>query len=444
MSIGLCAAYRRRGLSVSTFKKGPDYIDPLWLARASARPCWNLDFFTMGENEIQSCFQAHQHDADIVLVEGNKGLHDGLDVKGSDSNAALATLLDLPVILILDVTGITRGVAPLLTGYTQFDPDVRIGGVILNRVAGPRQEHKLRAAIEYYTDLPVLGAIGRTPKFVIDERHLGLVPGNEDCEAALRIEQIADVVENDVALDALLTLTDAPSAKSPGPAEVSPSNRVTRGRPLRIGIARDRAFGFYYPDDLSAFERAGAELVPFDTLNDARLPPVDGLFIGGGFPECFIEALSANTPLRDAIRAFIEGGGPAYAECGGLMYLTRSISWQGVCKPMVGVIPADTQVGQRPVGRGYMQFRALAEHPWPMAAGTPDTVYNAHEFHYSHLEGLPESTSTVLSVERGYGLDGVRDGIHIHNLLATYVHQRHVQTNPWVDAFTAFVRALRT
>ncbi len=443
ISIGLCAAYRNRGMRVSAFKKGPDYIDPLWLGQASGQPCWNLDFFTMGKQEIQSCFFRHQHGADITLVEGNKGLHDGLDVLGSDSNAALATLLDLPVVLVLDVSGITRGVAPLLTGYACFDPQVRIAGVILNRVAGPRQEGKLCAAIEHYTDFPVLGAIGRAPQLAINERHLGLVPENEDHGAAQRIEQIASVIEDTVDLDTVLSLTAVPQGRSKFPLASSPPGPAPLESKVRIGIARDRAFGFYYPDGLAAFGKAGAELVPFDTLNDNQLPEVDGLFIGGGFPECFLGPLSDNADLREAIRSFIEGGGPAYAECGGLMYLTRSIRWQSAQASMVGVIPADTEVLPRPVGRGYMQFRTSVNHPWPMARDSGDKLHHVHEFHYSRLNGLASDVSTVLSVERGYGLDGSRDGIHIHNLLATYAHQRHLQENPWVDAFVAFVRAAR-
>ena len=441
VSIGLCAAYRRRGMHVASFKKGPDYIDPAWLARASGRPCWNLDFFTMGHDEIHACFEEHRQDADVTVVEGNKGLFDGLDVEGSDSNAALAVKLGLPVVLVIDVTGITRGIAPLLAGYTGFDPDVDIVGVILNRVAGPRQESKLRAAIERYSDLPVLGAIGRVPELGIEERHLGLVPGNEDPDALARIDQIADVVEAQVDLDAVLTLTahrqDAVATRSAMPAAL-PSGR---DRSVRIGIARDRAFGFYYPDDLAAFKQAGAELIPFDTLEDKRLPQLDGLFIGGGFPECFLEPLSANTRLREEIKAFIEDGGPTYAECGGLMYLSRSIAWQDKKLPMVGVIPGDAKMWERPVGRGYMRFRATPDHPWPDVCATAGLMYNVHEFHYSSLEEIDSPLATAYAVERGHGLDGARDGIHMHNLLATYAHQRHVAANSWVNAYVNFVRA---
>ena len=218
----------------------------------------------------------------------------------------------------------------------------------------------------------------------------------------------------------------------------------SKDSPVKIGIARDRAFGFYYPDDLAAFEQAGADLIPFDTLQDANLPSLDGLFIGGGFPECFLEPLSANAHLRAEIKAFIEDGGPTYAECGGLMYLSRSIAWKDRKLPMVGVIPGDTKMWERPVGRGYMRFRATPDHPWPDVRATAGLVYNVHEFHYSSLEEIDSPLATAYSVERGHGLDGARDGIHMHNLLATYAHQRHVAANPWVNAFVNFVRAQKT
>ena len=244
-------------MRVATFKKGPDYIDPKWLHHASDRECWNLDFFTMGHEEIKTCFDLHRRNTDVTIIEGNKGLYDGLDVEGSDSNAALVSKLNVPVVLVIDVVGITRGIAPLLKGYVSFDPDVKIVGVILNRVASPRQESKLRAAIKRYTSLPVIGAIGRDPVLSIDERHLGLVPENEESEATVKIDQISDVIEKSVDLDQLLELTSTEIGQDVNPVSKGKSDDLTVGRfiarPLKIGIARDRAFGFYYPDDLAAF-----------------------------------------------------------------------------------------------------------------------------------------------------------------------------------------------
>ena len=440
ISIGLAAAFARRGQSVASFKKGPDYIDPIWLQAATGRPCWNLDFFTMSREEISDCFQRQALGASIVLIEGNKGLHDGLDVEGSDSSAALAKLLDCPVVLVLDATGITRGIVPLIEGYQAFDPQVNLAGVILNRVGEARHEEKLRAAIGHYSDLPILGSIGRSDVLHIKERHLGLVPGNEREDTGTRVQQLADQIERDIDLDRLLELTERPELEEIKLKPVA----VMPAPDLRIGIARDAAFGFYYPDDLAAFRHAGAELVTIDTLRDAVLPPVDGLFLGGGFPECFIEPLSRNETLRNDIREFILDGGPTYAECGGLMYLCRSIRWQGMQGKMVGVISADATMEPKPVGRGYVKFRPTTSHPWPGIATANPQQCCAHEFHYSRLEHLDPDLERVLQVTRGFGIDGRTDGIVCHNLLATYAHQRNVGANPWVRHFVDFVRSCRS
>jgi len=240
-------------------------------------------------------------------------------------------------VLVIDARCMTRGIAPLILGYQAFDPQVRFAGVVLNRLGGSRHEAKLRAVIEHYTGVPVLGALHEDPAIGIFERHLGLVPANETAASAARIEAIGAAVERQVDLAALLERTRAAMPLPPAPAPVPPRGAAD----IRIGVARDRAFGFYYAGDLEALEAAGAAIAPFDTLRDARLPQVDALFIGGGFPECFAAGLEANAPLREEIRRRIERGMPAYAECGGLMYLARSISWKGERRGMVGAVPAD-------------------------------------------------------------------------------------------------------
>lgn len=428
VSIGLCAALAARGHSVQPFKKGPDYIDPLWLGAAAGRACRNLDFHLSPPIELKAQFARHGHDADVCLVEGNKGLYDGLDLDGSNSNAALARLLDLPVVLVLDARGMTRGVAPLILGYQAFDREIRFAGVILNQLGGSRHEAKLRAVIEHYTDLPVLGAIGADPRMTLTERHLGLMPANENPATGERIAEIAELVAAQVDLDRLLAATTATRLlPQPLPARTAPAT-------LSIAVARDAAFGFYYADDLDAFAAAGAELLPFDTLKDARLPECDGLFIGGGFPESFLDELEANAELRDDIRAAIEAGLPAYAECGGLMYLARSISWRGINRRMVGAIAGDVVMHDRPVGRGYVRLTAQAEHPWlagPVAA---------HEFHYSGLEGLAPGTRFAYKMERGHGIDGTNDGIIHRGLVASYSHLRSTVGGDWVARFVGYVR----
>jgi cobyrinic acid a,c-diamide synthase len=311
---------------------------------------------------------------------------------------------------------------------------LRFAGVILSRLGGPRHEAKLRAVIEHYTDVPVLGAVHEDPRLAIAERHIGLTPANEDGAARARIALLATAVSRQVDLERLLAATagGAPLAATP-PLAFCPRARV------RIGIARDRAFGFYYPDDLEALERAGAELVFFDTLRDTRLPPVDGLIIGGGFPEIFMRELEANAALRADILAAIESGMPAYAECGGLMYLARSLTWRGDTRRMVGAIAGDVMMHERPVGRGYVRLAPTDAHPWPDRDEAHAEI-PAHEFHYSSIEGLAPDTRFAYRMARGFGTDGASDGIVVNNLLATYSHFRSAGGRDWAARFVGFVR----
>jgi cobyrinic acid a,c-diamide synthase len=435
VSIGLCAAFTQQHLKVQPFKKGPDYIDPMWLGLAANRPCHNLDFYTMAQDEIVSTFTQHAQLADLSLIEGNKGLYDGLDLDGSNSNAALSKLLHAPVILVIDARGMTRGIAPLILGYQQFDKEVTIAGVILNRLGGRRHEQKLRAVIEHYTDVPVVGAVHHNPSLEIIERHLGLMPSNESESAREKIQQLGHVIGEQVDLEqvAQIAQTAAPLAVPQTPA-LSPA-----AADVRIGIARDAAFGFYYPDDLQAFTQAGAELVFFDTLTDQQLPEVDGLFIGGGFPETQMLKLEENREMRSSIQHAIENGLPCYAECGGLMYLARCIRWQSQQHQMVGVLPGDVVMHERPQGRGYIRLAPTTQAPWPVQGSDGQEVCG-HEFHYSSLENLPDNLVYAFDVKRGTGIDGSHDGIVYKNLLANYAHLRNTRQSPWVPGFVDFVR----
>jgi len=444
ISVGLCAALRMRGVAVQTFKKGPDYIDPLWLALASGRPCYNLDPYLSGAEEICAEFAQRMSGASLGLVEGNKGLYDGLDLHGSNSNAALAALLGAPVVLVIDARGMTRGIAPLILGYQAFDPNVRIAGVILNQLGGSRHEAKLRAVIAHYTGVPVLGAVQRDERLNITERHLGLVPSNETPASSTWVKEIAERVGAQVDLDRLLAIAreTSPHVMGSTPAGDDAATR-SEGVRVRIGTARDGAFGFYYPGDLEALSAAGAELVSFDTLRDKRLPTVDGFFLGGGFPEMHMEALSANAEMRASVREALEGGMPAYAECGGLMYLARSIEWDGRRAQMVGAVPADIVMHARPVGRGYVHLRETAHSPWPRAPAPDAPPIRAHEFHYSSVENLEPGAEFAYEVERGYGIDGRHDGLVVKNLLASFAHLRDVAGNRWARRFVDFVRSRR-
>lgn len=435
ITAGLCAALNRRGVTVQPFKKGPDYIDPMWLTLAAGRNCHNLDFYTMSEQEILATFSRHAFGADISVIEGNKGLYDGLNLEGSNSNAALAHLLGAPVVLVIDARGMTRGIAPLILGYQAFDPNVRIAGVVLNKIGGSRHEAKLRAIIEHYTDVAVLGAVHFDESVEIAERHLGLVPSNESARAGSKMDNLAGAIADQVDLDRLITI-----GAEAGELSAAPAPRPTSGPgDVEIGIARDSAFGFYYPGDLEALEAAGARLVPIDMMHQSSLPDVDGLFIGGGFPETHMAALEANVALRTQVRDAILGGLPAYAECGGLMYLARSMTWQGVRCEMAGVIPGDIVMHDKPQGRGYVRLGETGRGPWKMPGSAAGDI-PAHEFHYSSLENLEGEPVFAYDVLRGTGIDGKHDGLVIGNLLASYAHLRDVEGNRWAQRFVAFVR----
>ena len=439
ITVGLCAALSAQGLVVQPFKKGPDYIDPMWLGQASGRACFNLDPYLMTPGQITDCFIHHSTDSDISIVEGNKGLYDGLALDGSNSNAALAHLLDLPVVLVLDARGMTRGIAPLILGYQAFDARIRIAGVILNQLGGARHESKLRAVIEHYTDVQVLGAIGHDPRLAVVERHLGLMPNHELDDAALRVRAMGELIGSQVDLSRVLQIAESAPPLAPPPASMSVIQEPAQPR-VRIGVARDKAFGFYYPDDLLALEHAGADIVPIDTLCDTDLPPMDGLFIGGGFPEMFMSELQANTALRSSIKTAIEADLPVYAECGGLMYLARTLRWKDAVYDMVGALPADVVMHERPVGRGYVELALTADAPWPSAQGANPTVLRGHEFHYSSLENMAPDLKFAYQVRRGYGADGQRDGLVYRNVLASYAHLRSGAGSDWVAQFVNFVR----
>ncbi len=435
VSTGICAALHAGNKIVQPFKKGPDYIDPMWLSTAAQRNCYNLDFWTQSNEEIQQLFSQHSADADLALIEANKGLHDGLDLHGGNSNAALAKLLNTPVVMVLDCRGTIRGVAPLLLGYQQFDRNVDIKGVILNFVGGSRHENKLRSVIEHYTDVKVVGAIQRHPDLVLEERYLGLMPSNEDRQALSKIESIAKLIAEQVDLNALLEFGVADSM--PESKRSSPVDQYN----VTVAYAKDEAFGFYYTDDLETFTALGATLVPFNTLNDSQLPAADALFIGGGFPEKRLQQLERNSALRENIFNALNRGLPAYAECGGLMYLSKAIHYQNESAAMVGFINADCKMTAKPQGRGYIQFTENEYCMWPNTSGQS---INAHEFHYSYLEGLESTNQFTYDVTRGHGMYQQQDGLRIKNMLACYAHQRHTRQNPWIERFLKFVEKCKS
>lgn len=433
VSIGLLDAFRRRGLSVQPFKKGPDYIDPMWLTSAARRDCRNLDFHMMGDENILRSFGSASAGMDVSIIEGNLGLFDGLDLEGFDSTAGLAKLLETPVILVVDSSRMNRGVAPLLFGYTRFDPELQIAGVVLNKVASARHEKKLRQAIDRYVGVEVLGVIPKSPDDVeVTERHLGLIPIKEDPALAEKLGVIGETVENNLDLDRILEIA---SGAGPLP-DVEPCNRGGARPDIRIGVAMDRAFTFYYPENLEALEAEGAKLVPFSPLSDKDLPEVNGLYIGGGFPEVFMKELEANESMRQRIREEIEKGLPVYAECGGMMYLTRSIVWEDKKSRMVGALPCDVRMTKKPMGLGYVTLEATGACKWLKPRGP----VNCHEFHHSHIENLEKGARFAWKVTRGVGIRDGYDGIVHKNILASYAHLHYCGAATWAKDFTALIR----
>jgi len=428
LTLGLTAALMEQGLKLRVFKKGPDYIDPMWHQAVTGYPCYNIDSFWMAPEKCLDIFRTYSREVDVSLVEGNHGLHDGLDLEGSNSGAYLAKLLNLPVILVIDSSGMNRGVAAIVLGHQQLDPDVKFAGVVLNQIGTTRQRDKQAAAIEHYCDIPVLGAIPRTANIQIKERHLGLTTIHET-------ELVSDVVSaaaNAVRENCDLKLIRSAMGKICLP-DAAPEQVTIKQATVRIGVARDKAFCFYYQQNLNALRAAGAELVFFDTLQDSSLPEVDALYIGGGFPESFLQELEGNQPMRESLKQAIEDGMPAYAECGGLMYLTRSISREGRTCKMVGAISADVEFQKKPIGKGYIEIRTVPGKGWFQS----DRTIKGHEFHYSKLVNIGSEIEYIFRMERGVGVDRENDGIIYKNLIAAYSHIHSDVAPEWSEQFVA-------
>ncbi len=446
--IGLLGVFKKRGLALQAFKKGPDYIDSRWLSLASGESCYNLDFNTQNRKELCDFFSTRSIGR-LGLIEGAKGLYDDIHADASTSSGRLAELLQTPVVLVIDCMGISTGIAPLLLGHIHFIHSVNIAGVILNRVGGERHQAKLRNAITAHVGIPIYGVIGRDSRLVLPERHLGLIPCKEEPEAESFIEKATACIEESVDCDALIELAQSKSRLSEQGQVLQTVAHKQRhatasdtSEKFRLGIFLDRAFHFYYQDDIESFIKQGAEIIYIDSLNDTTLPSdLDGLFIGGGFPETQAQALEQNQSLREQVKAAIEAGLPTYAECGGLMYLTRSIEWDGKKHNMVGVIPADTVMRNSPCGRGYIKVYESGDMPWPQARGNEGQILSGHEFHYAKLKGDFANCSMAFDILLGgEGINEGRDGFVYKNLLATFLHQRATESNRWTERFTEFIR----
>jgi cobyrinic acid a,c-diamide synthase len=429
VSIGLLAAWKELGHEVAPFKKGPDFIDAGWLSFAAGRQCYNLDPFLMGEDQILDSFLSHAVGAEVSLIEGNRGVFDGLDLEGCCSTAQLAKWLNAPVLIVVDVTMATRTVAAIVKGCQVFDPEVRLAAVVLNRVAGSRQETLIRQTIERYCDLPVLGAIPRLKMDFLPERHMGLVPHLERDQSRQAVAWAKKTVAANLDLEKIWEIAHqagglAATIRSTPVAEATTNS----AQGPRIGVIRDRSFWFYYPENLHRLEELGANLVEVNALTDAVLPELDALYIGGGFPETHCEALAANHSFRRSLKERIERGLPVYAECGGLMYLGESLWVNEKAYPMVNAVPVNFVLERRPQGHGYTMLEVVEPNPYYPSG----RMIKGHEFHYSRAVITSESEIRfAFKVLRGHGLDGRRDGLCKKSLLASYTHVHAAGDPEW-------------
>ncbi len=432
LSLGLCRALHNDGLNVKPYKKGPDYIDARWLNLAAKRPCTNLDPYFLESNALQSLFvhSLKQDNFTLSIIEGNRGLFDGQDINGTCSSAELARIFNTPVIISLDVTKMTRTAAAVLSGIMNFEKDLHIAGVILNQVGSMRHGDIVQKSIEYYTDIPVLGALPRLADNPLPERHMGLNDAREQ-DANVIIENLAQFVSTHCNLQHILSI-----AKS-----APPIPRVAKFWPeqsknplnVRIGYILDESLWFYYEENLESLRRAGAKLIPLSLLDTKPWPSdIDGIYLGGGYPEEFLEQLSASPHLK-VLKKLSDSNMPIYAECGGFMVLASAIVRQGKTYPMSGVFPAIAEFHKRPQGLGYVKAKVTSSNPFH----SQGLELRGHEFHYSCC--LPSDQNAqnnvlekllCLDLQKGTGMVHKQDGLCLHNTFASYMHI-YAPSCPW-------------
>jgi cobyrinic acid a,c-diamide synthase len=431
LSVAMIVALRRQGLAVASFKKGPDYIDAAWLSQAASGPCYNLDTYLMGADQVVRSFSRHAAKGDISIIEGNRGLFDGVNAAGEFSTAELAKLLHAPVILIVDCDKVTRTAAAMVLGCKNLDPEVDIRGVILSRVNGSRHASVIRQSIEEYTGLPVFGTVPRLQDLPFVQRHLGLIPPEEHSRLRQALERAGAIASDYLDIPGLLRV-----ARSASPWKTDAFTKPVRlvrsdEEPVTIGVIKDSAFQFYYQENIEALTDRGAKVVMISALDEKVLPPVDALYIGGGFPETQAGQLAANKTFRLSLKDAAEAGLPIYAECGGFIYLGESLTIGDKHYPMAGALPVKFSMEKRPQGHGYTTLAVDRENPF-FPIGTKIT---GHEFHYCRIISQKEGESyTACSVERGIGIDGQRDGLCRKNIMAGFTHLHALGTPQWAGA----------
>ncbi len=437
-SLGIVHAWQKQGKRIAVFKKGPDFIDAGWLSAAAARDCYNLDPFMMEPGAILSSFFTHTEKTDAALVEGNRGIFDGVDEFGTYSTARLAKLLKAPVVLIVDCTKASGTIGAIVRGCRDYDPETRIAGVILNNVSTGRHESVVRNAIEQGSGVKVVGAVPRLKGGEFPERHMGLTPCQEHPEVEQAIEAAARVAVRYLDLSGLWKI----AADSPDmPALTTAATAAGADRPDRpvIGVIRDTAFQFYYPDNLEALELHGARLEVINALKDDSLPEIDALYIGGGFPETQASALSANKRFCRSLKEATERGLPIYAECGGLIYLGASLQVEDKTYSMTGILPLDFVLEKKPQAHGYSVLRTGE----PSIFLDKGVIIKGHEFHYSRVVNPSDLSPYAYDVERGVGINGKCDGLVYKNVVAAYTHIHALATPEWAPAVVSKARKYR-
>ena len=431
---GLLRALRNQGVDVRPYKKGPDYIDPGWHTLACGMQSRNLDPFFMSGEQMRAVMAQASNGARLSVVEGAMGLHDGSDLDGSTSSAHVAKLTETPVVLVVDVTRMTRTTAAVVLGCMHLDPDLNVSGVILNRVRGKRHETRIREAVEHFCGIPVVGAIPEDNRLVLPDRHLGLVTALEARAADAFLDGAASVIAAHVDWDALFAIADsAPDFKLESHAGCGLSCEVQPdSMPVNIAVVRDDCFSFYYQENLDALVATGAHLVFVNSLEDEGVPEnADGLYIGGGFPEVFAEQLEANARFRESVRERIRDGIACCAECGGLMFLGRSLVTDGKTYNMTGALGFDVEMMEERQGHGYSVVEVNDGHPW-LDAGTQLV---GHEHHHSRVKNVSDELEFAYSNKRGGGISGKRDGLSVGRTVASYVHVNAIASPQWAKGF---------
>jgi cobyrinic acid a,c-diamide synthase len=425
IAVGLMSVFSKEGYVVQPFKVGLDYIDPSYHSEVTGRFCRNLDGFLMNQHAIIEVFTHAIRSADLGIIEGVRGLYEGLEsLSDVGSTAQIAKTLRCPVILVIDARSITRSTAALVKGYRSFDRRIDIRGVILNNIGSQTHATKAKEAIEYYTGIEVVGQIPRNDSMRLTMRHLGLVPASEgvkrDQTFRKQLDNIEEIIQSSVDFNKVLQIAKTagklPSVK-PKAFVSSQREQVKDNKRVRIGIAYDEAFNFYYHDLFDLFSLNSTKIVFFSPLQDREVPDVDGIYLGGGYPELFADELERNRSMRDSIASHAQSDMPVFAECGGLMYLTESLTYGGRTSKMVGIIPANTNMINKRV-IGYIEGTTLRD----TVIGCKGTQFRGHEFHYSELTDLSAKPKFAFKLQKGAGIADGYDGIQIGQTLASYCH----------------------